>query len=94
MKLSPAAMENVLDMVLNGLPYDFDYKAASNEAILIYEIVESVKKHSPNMEKLVGIIGVICKQIDEKPESQDAVKEIAQDMKAILEQYNEKSKHK
>lgn len=90
MKLAPEAMGKIKDMVINMMPYDFDHEAASNEAVLIHDIFESISQHKPDMDEWKGFVGFLCKQLDDKPESQDAVKKIALDMKNILEQYFEK----
>jgi hypothetical protein len=90
MKLAPEAMGKIKDMVINMMPYDFDHEAASNEANLINNIFMSVSMHKPEMSEWKGFVGYLCKQIDEKQISQDAVKKIALDMKNILEQYFEK----
>ena len=90
MKLAPEAMGKIKDMVINMLPYDYDHIVASSEAVLIHDIFESISKHKPEMEEWKGFVGFLCKQIDSKPESQEAVKKIALDMKNILEQYFER----
>lgn len=90
MKLAPEAMGKIKDMVINMMPYDFDHNAASNEAVLVDDIFSSISQHKPDLEEWKGFIGFLCKQIDGNPASQDAVKNIAADMKEILEKYHAK----
>lgn len=90
MKISEEAMKQSVGLITNALPFNFDHKCKSNEAILIDEIFESISKHHPGFKDLEGFKGFLCKGIDQKPESQDAVKMIANDMILILESYNEK----
>jgi hypothetical protein len=88
MKLAPEAMGKIKDMVINMMPYDFDHAAASNEAVLIDDIFTSISQHKPDMEEWKGFVGFLCKQVDQSKASQDAVKNIAADMKEILEKYH------
>lgn len=91
MKLSGEAMKQSVSLITNALPFDFDHKSKSKEAILFDEIFKSISKHHSGFKDLEGFKGFLCKGIDQKPESQDAVKKIALDMKNILEQYHEES---
>lgn len=78
----------MMAMIQGLMPFDYDHKPETKEAMAISKIFESLKQHKPELEDWDGFMGYLVKDIDTKPKAQTAVQNILNDISDVLEEYN------